>query len=227
MCPSCRARKPRRSCPALGARICPVCCGTKRVVEIACPSDCGYLASSRTHPPAQALRRRDHDLRFLLPVLHRLPERAYHLLLVLQDGIAEHRHAAIPSIDDADVAEAVATLAGTYETAARGIIYEHQAHSVQAQRLVRGLRELIGAVQRRAGTTSSLEQDLALALRRIEQAARTAREELEPSRTAYLDLLQRLPRDAAEGESLVNPPDRQGAPGDGRQEPGGQRIVLP
>ena len=36
-CPSCRERSPKRSCPALGAMICTVCCATKRQVEIQCP----------------------------------------------------------------------------------------------------------------------------------------------------------------------------------------------
>ena len=39
-----------------------------------------------------------------------------------------------------DVAEAAATLASTLETAARGVIYEHQAQAPPAQRLVRDLR---------------------------------------------------------------------------------------
>jgi hypothetical protein len=197
-CPSCRTRKSRRVCPALQARICPVCCGTKRLVEIACPADCSYLASSRSHPPAPVLKRRERDLRFLVPVVQGLSERAYHLLMMLQGGINQHRHSAIPSIDDADVAEAAATLASTYETAARGIIYEHQARSIPAQRLATTLRELVQQVQARAGVTSSVERDAAQALRRVEQAAKAARAELEPSATAYLQLLERLPRELAE-----------------------------
>ena len=42
-CPSCGQRKGQRSCPALGAAICSLCCGTKRQKEIACPESCQYL----------------------------------------------------------------------------------------------------------------------------------------------------------------------------------------
>ena len=53
-CPICQTRPAKRQCPARGDMICAVCCGTKRLVEIRCPSDCGYLAS---RPPASAGRR--------------------------------------------------------------------------------------------------------------------------------------------------------------------------
>jgi hypothetical protein len=229
-CPTCETRKPRRSCPALGAKICPVCCGTKRVVEIACPADCVYLASSRTHPPAQLARRRERDLRFVAGFVGRLPERALHLLFVLQDGIARHAETTIPSMADGDVAEAAATLAATYETAARGIIFEHQARSVPAQRLARSLHELIEAVKKRAGGTSSVDHDAALALRRIEQAARTAHQALgAASGGAYLELLQRLPgamSAEAGGVLPAGPEPRSGEPAP-EAPPDTPRIVLP
>ena len=42
-CPLCRERKGKRHCPAKDERICSVCCGGKRLVEIDCPRDCAYL----------------------------------------------------------------------------------------------------------------------------------------------------------------------------------------
>jgi hypothetical protein len=44
-CPRCSSRKAKRSCPALGAEICPVCCAEGRLKTISCPTDCGYLQS--------------------------------------------------------------------------------------------------------------------------------------------------------------------------------------
>jgi len=64
-CPLCRDRRGRRACPALGESICSICCGTKRLVEVPCPSDCGYLASAREHPPAVVVRQRQKDLGLL------------------------------------------------------------------------------------------------------------------------------------------------------------------
>lgn len=42
-CLYCRERKGKRPCPALDGAICSQCCGTHRVVSIACHSDCAYL----------------------------------------------------------------------------------------------------------------------------------------------------------------------------------------
>ena len=42
-CIFCHERKGKRPCPALDGPICSQCCGTHRVVSIACHSDCVYL----------------------------------------------------------------------------------------------------------------------------------------------------------------------------------------
>ncbi|BCA55871.1 hypothetical protein W02_30110 [Nitrospira sp. KM1] len=42
-CVYCHQRKGKRSCPALGGSICPVCCGEHRIVRVSCPIDCIYL----------------------------------------------------------------------------------------------------------------------------------------------------------------------------------------
>ncbi|HYT73137.1 MAG TPA: hypothetical protein VEL79_00190, partial [Vicinamibacterales bacterium] len=58
-CVLCSARAAKRACPALGREICPSCCATKRLVEIACPPDCGYLSAARAHPAAVVQRQQD------------------------------------------------------------------------------------------------------------------------------------------------------------------------
>ena len=42
-CIYCQERKGKRPCPALGGAICSQCCGTHRIVSIACHADCVYL----------------------------------------------------------------------------------------------------------------------------------------------------------------------------------------
>ena len=42
-CIYCQERKGKRPCPALSGAICSQCCGTHRIVSIACHSDCVYL----------------------------------------------------------------------------------------------------------------------------------------------------------------------------------------
>jgi hypothetical protein len=193
-CPACRERKPRRSCPALGTTICTVCCATKRQVEIACPSDCVYLASARSHPPAVVQRRQERDVSFVLPLVSELTETQYRLLLLFQSAIVSHAPAAVPALRDEDVAEAAAAAAATLETARKGIIYEHQAVSVPAQRLTSELGKVVADLAAQAGSHQArLERDAAVALRRIEQGARTAANGLagdEPP--VYLSLLSRM-----------------------------------
>lgn len=218
-CPLCGTRKPRRHCPALAKQICPVCCGTKRRVEITCPGDCVYLSSAETHPPAVVRKQRQRDLDFVVPMLQRLSEPAYQLVLLFQDAIATHRASALPPLLDADVVESCGALASTLETAGRGIIYEHQAGSLPAQRLMAELR----AVMQRAAPqpSAALDRDAATALRRIEAAGRTAGERLDASDHAYLDFVARLPAQLAAAEAEAGAP----APRPARDET--PRIILP
>jgi hypothetical protein len=172
-----------------------VCCGTKRLTEIACPPDCAYLSSARAHPAAATQRRRERDFRFLLPLLQDLTEPQYRLLLAFQAVILKHAASALPAPHDVDVRDAAGTLASTIETARKGIIYEHQTASVPAQRLVTELRGLLAGIEREAPVP---ERDAAAALRRIEQGARDAPAAFpEDGPTAYLGLLGRMMSDVA------------------------------
>ena len=45
-CPICNERSPSRLCPALGKRICSICCGEHRRKSIACPSSCEFLLTA-------------------------------------------------------------------------------------------------------------------------------------------------------------------------------------
>jgi hypothetical protein len=224
-CPLCNTRRARRACPALGQEICPVCCGTKRLVEIRCPPSCIYLATARIHPPATVARQRERDFRFALTLVHKLPERVYAILLLFQATITAYRKAALPPLVDTDVAEAAASLAATLETAARGIIYEHAPRSLAAQRLMTALRDELSRVgQHRPG--SIRETDAALALRRIETGARTGAEALGTSETAYLDFLQRLPDQSASPQASEETHTGTGRNDAGR-EADGPRLILP
>lgn len=222
-CPVCGTRKARRACPALGRDICPLCCGTKRLAEIACPPDCSWLASSKAHPPATVLRQRDRDSRFVAPMLRELQDRAYGVFLLLQSVVLRFATTAIPPLRDVDVAEAAATLAATYETAARGIIYEHQATSLPAQRLMTELRAAIDDVSRRAGSgrESAVTRDAAAALRRLEWGAREAPTRLGPGERTFLDLLARS------FESVLGNKDAAPARGDAAPAQETPRIIIP
>jgi AcrR family transcriptional regulator len=192
-CPVCNQRKARRACPALGQQICTVCCGTKRLVEIRCPDGCGYLATARQHPAAVVQRQYVNDLEALRPTLQDLTEVQQQICLVLLSVVVRHGAAeSLERILDEDVAHAAAALANTLDTAAKGVIYEHQPPSLPAQRLVSQLREVLDRLSRETHGPS-LERDAAAALRGIERGVRAVpRPAGNPD--AYMSVVRRLIR---------------------------------
>jgi hypothetical protein len=171
-----------------------VCCATKREVEIACPADCIYLTSAKANPPAVVQRRQERDVGFILPIISDLTDTQYRLLIFFQSLIVKHTEGAIPAVLDADIAEATATAAATLETAGKGIIYEHQAVSVPAQRLALEIGRGVAELAAQAGShRGRIERDGATALRRIERSARTAGTALAgDEEPVYLRLLVRM-----------------------------------
>lgn len=169
LCPLCNHRKTKRACPALGKPICAICCGTKRLVEINCPADCVYLASSRAHPPAIVQRQQEMDRAMVIPLLQGLSERQARVFLMLAAATARHQVEMLQKLIDEDIAQAAGALAATLETAGRGIVYEHQTASLPAARLMAELRTVVEEMSKNAG--SVLDRDAAIALRRFEHAA--------------------------------------------------------
>lgn len=209
-CPLCRSRKQRRFCPALQQSICPVCCGTKRLTEIRCPDDCAYLSSAREHPPAAVKRQQEHDVAILLPTLHGLSERQHQLFFLFQSLIARHTPEGFARLVDEDVAEAASTVAATLETAARGVIYDHPAQSLPAQRLATELKTMLAEMQQQGAKV--YDREAAMVLRAIEKGARETHK-TEPGDTSYLTLMARLlqrnraaaPAAPAQPSSLIIP----------------------
>jgi len=190
LCPLCNRRKARRQCPAVGQEICAVCCGTKRLVEIRCPSDCGYLSAARSHPPAVVQRQQQRDFAALAPTLQGLTDPQSRLLLLLGRFIARHAPQDFQTLHDDDIIEAASALAATLETAGRGVIYEHRAVTQPARYLAEELKRLINDIGRSGdGITTA---DTAVVLRRIEQGAREIPQPAGGRQSAYRDLLARI-----------------------------------
>jgi hypothetical protein len=221
LCPLCGTRKSKRFCPALDRHICAVCCGTKRVTEINCPTTCGYLSSSRAHPPAIVQRRQERDLRFLLPLISELSEPQYRLLLFFQGITLEHSASALPSLLDNDVAEAASTVAATLETAGKGIIYQHRATSAPAQRLAGTIEEALRRLTAGAGARQqAIERDAAVALRQLSRAATEAGRALAGDEApVYLKLLGRIMANPEARNSLLESAEPSGE--------GPPRLVIP
>ncbi len=207
-CPLCQRRPAKRRCPALGDLICPTCCATKRLREIACPDTCVHLRAAKAHPPAVVQRQRERDVSLLLRLFEGLPPAQLDLAAALHLEVAAYRRTAVPPIQDVDLADAAAALASTFETAARGILYEHQTASLPAQRLAQLLRDAIQRLEARRPIPAG---QVAMVCRRIEEGARRGGETVGSGPASYLDFLDRtnpdLPqRGAAEGEEGRAPP---------------------
>ncbi len=93
------------------------------------------------------------------------------------------------AIIDQDVIEASAAIAATFETAARGVIYEHRPASLSAERLATELKKMLAEAGEQGGAT--FRRDAAVVLRRVETAAREATQS-GAGRRAFLDLAGRV-----------------------------------
>ena len=208
MCPLCGQRKARRACPALGHQICPVCCGTKRLTEIRCPSDCVYLRSAREHPPSVVVRQQQRDVGWLVRAARDFSERQSQLFLMVLTFLARHQSPELQPLVDADVVEAAGALASTFETAARGLIYEHRAASLPAERLAAAIRPVLLEAGRNGG--SAFERDASVVLRRVSETAGELDAAVPGSRRPFLDLLDRtLRKTDAHGEPEQAPVEAQ------------------
>jgi len=117
-------------------------------------------------------------------------ERQSQVFLLVSTYLVRYEAPELQPLIDADVAEAMTALAATFETAARGVIYEHRPASLPAERLVAGLKPLLAEAGKGGGT--AFERDAAGVLRRVEEAVREVRDEDRENRRAFLDLLARI-----------------------------------
>lgn len=204
-CPLCRTRKAKRTCPGVGQQICTVCCGTKRLVEIACPPTCIYLTTGQRHPAARVKRQQEQDLAVLLTALGPLSEPQLQIFFVVHAFISRFTPEGLPLVD-ADVADAVGALATSFETASRGVLYEGQASSPAGEALRRELKMYLAKLAGEGGG-ARLERELAVVLRGIERGARHQPPGIGDGPVDYLSLVSRIlqerPPNAAQAGSRI------------------------
>ena len=189
----------------MGQDICAVCCGTKRIVEIACPATCIYLEKAHQHPAAVVRRQQEHDLTVLMTALGRVSEPQLQVFFLIQTLVARFKPEGFSRLIDSDVAEAAGALAASFETADRGVLYEHQAASVVAETLRREIKALLEQLGRGGG--SRFEREAAQVLRGIERGARHETPGFGAGDQEYLSLVARVlqehPRAAAEATPSI------------------------
>ncbi len=203
-CTICGGGKAKRHCPALQRLICPTCCGTKRLVDIRCPPTCGWLKSARVHPHAAQQRQQEQDAALVMPLIRGLDDGGYAVLMACLPAAVAFANEADPPPLDSDLQAAAAALAGTAETAIRGVLYEHQAETPVAARLARAMSAPL-AEAAEAGIPR-LDHSTAAAMRRVEEAVKDFRRDGQAAPDAYLRFLARVlkPRLAdASGQALA------------------------
>src|SRR6058998_3955832 len=137
VCPLCHSRKGKRACPALRTSICSACCGEKRIVEIACPSECVYLAQGTRNDfrreASDYLQHQDRrkSVRWLKTI-----ESLGFLLEAIERMIAAGPFRAL---EDSDLRRALESARKTFEAEANGILYEDLPTSPTLQALTRDL----------------------------------------------------------------------------------------
>lgn len=201
-CPLCSKRPAKRACPALHRDICPVCCATKRIVEISCTEGCRYLESAQRHPAAVVRRQIDADVTVLMATIGRLTEQQLQLFFLLQSMVISHKPEGFSRLMDADVALAAGAMAASLETASKGVIFEEATGSVVAEGLKQTMKPLIDEVTKGGGTR--VEREVAIVLRGIERGARHEGGFIPDGETSYLDLVHRV----FEQRSQPKPPDK-------------------
>ena len=170
--------------------------------------------AAREHPAAVVKRQQERDVALLLPTLRELTERQHQLFFLLQTAIARHTPDGFGRLNDDDVTGAASALAATFETAARGVIYEHAPESPVAARLAGDLRTAIEEMRKQGAKV--FDHEIAVVLRAIENGARETRRQSDGDTSAYLTLMGRLlqvnrmarsepAKDSAPASSIVLP----------------------
>jgi len=198
-CPLCSERPAKRFCPAKNVRICPVCCGSRREVDIDCPSSCHFLQAGRAY---------ENDQRVPEP---QLAEAVQHLdkgfiyrhtpILNTVCQSIHHERIESPWLVDTDAIEVLKNLAATMKTLSSGIYYESLPESGIRGSLYRRLKGLFDEFMK-PDTHGRLEETLkvseALDILNFLTITATVNSNSRPRSRQYLDTLAEMAGEAAE-----------------------------
>lgn len=136
LCKICGKRRAKRACPAVGADICTICCGTEREVTLSCPLECEYLREGHRREKALEIPERDLSNRDIA---------------ISEEFVASHEELVLfcvyslvqatlrtPGAVDSDVLEALDGLIRTHRTLDSGLVYETVSPNIIAANIQRG-----------------------------------------------------------------------------------------
>ena len=119
-CSRCHRRKAKRRCPALGADLCPLCCGLERGKSLRCPPACPHLARHRPYQERKIIQKKPqhggevpHD------------DRLDWLILNIEAGL-ERIAASIPGFTDRDAVLALEAAGDKIERARPSLLITEQ-----------------------------------------------------------------------------------------------------
>jgi len=187
LCPLCSDRSAKRYCPAKETSICAVCCGTKREVEIDCPSSCPHLKTGRTYESEKQVVPKDTFSR-AAAFDERFIERNTPVLNVLTQAIVDERSQS-PWLVDLDVVEVYKALTATLKTLSSGIYYETLPEGPVRLSLFRRLKGTIDELMAPGGPHDTLKVSDAVAVLDFLMLTATSNSNARPKSRQYLDWL--------------------------------------
>jgi len=200
-CLLCQSRKAKRFCPAKGGQICPVCCGTKREIEIDCPSDCVYLHAGREYETTKLARTSLPPRR-----TERLWEASflnahYPLMMAVSQVIVGFRHRS-PELADVDLQATLDSLLQTFNTLEKGIYYDSAPDRMIQKELYLGIKQFLEGPAEGRGVSQSRPKprqilDVLQFMKELSAEITLPR----PKSRAFLDHLESVTRDFAQGQS--------------------------
>ncbi|MGH9427106.1 MAG: hypothetical protein ACRD2L_12485 [Terriglobia bacterium] len=199
-CPLCQSRKAKRFCPAKAGQICPVCCGTKREVEIDCPSDCVYLHAGREYESSKLARTTPPPERTERLWKPSFLNAHYPRMMGLSQVIVTVRHRS-PELADSDVQATFDSLLQTFSTLDKGIYYDFAPERLIQRELYLALKQFLeGPAESRliseSRPTTSQILDLLQFMKELFAGMTLPR----PKSRAFLDHLESVSRDFAHGQ---------------------------
>jgi hypothetical protein len=166
-------------------------------------------------------KQQEQDMAMLVPGMMGLSDGQQRLFFLSLTLIHRFRGEGLEAARDVDVADAAGSLASTYETESKGLIYEHRAGSLPAQRMATELRTVFDELGRER--PSAFVRDAAAVLRRLEQLARGAQKTAPGDSLYFLNLIGRV---AGRIASAAGAPEPLGS-ADGSEAAARPAIIMP
>jgi hypothetical protein len=191
VCPVCSQRSGKRFCPAKTEKICAVCCGSKREIEIDCPSHCTYLRAGWNYEAEK--REPDADL---ASKINQFDDNfIHHMSPVLDELSREVVAERLQSnwLVDNDLIEVYKALIATMKTLSSGIYYESVPTGMVRESLYRRLKaKLDEMMQPQDVDQESLKISEAVAALEFLALAAQMNSSKRPKSRRYLDWLSSM-----------------------------------